>query len=643
MTRYQVELPTWEYYKRGIKCQAGCPAGTNARAYVLAIGRGEYERAYHIARQCNPFASVCGRVCSAPCEAACRRGDIDEPVAIRALKRYVAQQYGTESPRFKPYHVEALLASGAADSVKASDLHALQALRQQPGRQHGKVAVVGAGPGGLAAAHDLALLGHQVHVFEASEKAGGMLRYGIPAYRLPRDLLDAEIQFILDLGVTLHTETRLGSDLTLPDLRSQGFGVTFLAVGAQTGRDLRVPGEELPGVEQAVDFLRRANSGQPANLGRRIVVVGGGNAAMDAARLALRLGPPGCTVTVVYRRTRAEMPAAPEEIAEAMHEGVRFQYLTNPVRLLPVEGGETLGEVECIRMRLGAPDESGRRRPEPIPGSEFRMEADRVIVAIGQAADLGFMAGVEGLQATRGGAIRVTDCGTMETGAPAIFAGGDAVAVGPLIAIQAVADGLRAARAIDAFLQGRPKPTVRTGGAFHVVAGHRMADGYQGLRREAPPLLPKERRTASAEVEDAYDRWGAQRQSDRCLRCHVQTVFHSDRCILCGGCVDVCPEQCLKMVRLDRIAGNAELQAAVETRYGAPLEAFWRGWAPKNVLQRGTAMVKDETRCIRCGLCERRCPTKAITMEAFRFEETLVFEEELAAEAAEPSADPSEE
>jgi len=625
VNRYQVELPNLEYYRRTIKCQTGCPAGTNARAYVLAIAQGEYERAYRIARQCNPFASVCGRVCTAPCEAACRRGDIDAPVAIRSLKRFVTGQFGAETPRLKPYHLEELMEQDAADSVKATDLHALWPLRQEVGRRQSKVAIVGAGPAGLSCAHDLSLLGHEVHVFEAAEKPGGMLRYGIPAYRLPRDLLDAEIDFILGLGVTLHTQSRLGQDFSLADLGEQGFESVFLAIGAQKGRTLRVPGEEMPGVMQAVDFLRRVNSDQPTEIGKRVVVVGGGNAAMDAARTAVRMAGPDATVTVVYRRSRREMPAAPEEVAEAMQEGIRFRFLANPIRFLADSDGERVGTVECIGMRLGEPDESGRRRPEPIAGSEFTLEVDTVIVAIGQAPDLSFLSEDAGLEAARGGTLTVANCDTMETSVPGIFAGGDAVALGPLIAIQAVADGLRAARAIDAYLQGA-RATVRTRATFSVLRDHQMPDGYQRLSREHPPLLPVEQRDLAAEVEAAYPKEDARTQASRCLKCHVQTIFDGDLCILCGGCVDVCPEQCLKMVRLDRIEGNAELEAAVEARYGLPLTSFWRGWSPPGVLERGTAMIKDETRCIRCGLCARRCPTGAITMERFQFEESLTHE-----------------
>ncbi|MGQ9458244.1 MAG: FAD-dependent oxidoreductase [Anaerolineae bacterium] len=621
MQRYRVEVPTPSTYQQMVQCQAACPAGTNARAYVLAIARGEYARAYAIARQSNPFASICGRVCNAPCEASCRRGAVDAPVAIRALKRFVAEQFGVETPRFTRHHVEDLLAQGAADSVKGLDLHALGRLREARGCRVGKVAIVGAGPAGLSCAHDLALLGHEVHVFEAAEEPGGMLRYGIPPYRLPRDLLQAEIGFILSLGVHLHTGARLGRDFTLRDLREQGFEATFLAIGAHRGRALRVPGEDLSGVVQAVELLRRANAGEPVEMGQRVVVVGGGNAALDAARTARRLAGSGATVTVVYRRSRAEMPAAVGEVEEALREGVQFQFLANPVRLLPDAEGRRVARAECLRMRLGPPDASGRRRPEPIPGSEFLLEADTVVVAIGQAPDLSWLADEEGLEATRGGTLTVADADTLATSVPGVFAGGDVVGLGPLIAIQAVADGLRAARSIHAYLQGARLQT-RVEGAFSPLPDHRMPEGYHRLRRAEPPLLPLDRRTWEAEVEGPLPREVAEEQARRCLQCHVQTVFHGDRCILCGGCVDVCPERCLKMVRLDRIEGDALLEAAVEARYGLPLAAFRKGWWPPGVLERGTAMIKDETRCIRCGLCARRCPTGAITMEAFRFVET---------------------
>jgi NADPH-dependent glutamate synthase beta subunit-like oxidoreductase len=652
--KYRVKLPDLDYYRRTIKCQAGCPVGTNAREYVIAIAEEDYERAYLIARQCNPFASVCGRVCNALCEVQCRRGDFDAAIAIRALKRFVAERYGVEAGRYSAAVTASLLEKAAGDSTTVHDLRSLGRLLARQGgngRRKGQVAVIGSGPAGLAAAHDLALMGHRVTVFEASDVPGGMLRLGIPAYRLPRDLLEAEIQVILDLGVDLRLNTPLSPNLTLADLKK-----IFIAIGAHKSLDLHIDGMELDGVLRATDFLLNVNRGYRVDLGSRVVVVGGGNVALDAARTALRQAEAavqpeevhlaldaarsalrqvvegdqeaedtitamdaarsamrlGATeVSILYRRSRAEMPASDEEVAEAEHEGARFRYLTNPVRIL---GNPQVAAVECVRMELGPPDESGRRRPLPVPGSEFVIEADSVIMAIGQTPDLSFLREEDGIQLTHQGNI-VIDPETMATTAPGVFAGGDAAAAGPRIIIQAVADGLRAAHTIDDYLQGQ-RSQVRARGTMTVVEPYAMPPNYQKISRRPPPTLPLERRVGIAEVELVYPEGQAREQASRCLRCHIQTVFDGDKCILCGGCVDVCPELCLKMVPLERLADDPDLAALVVARFGRPLAGF-----PHDL---GTAMIKDEMRCIRCGLCAKRCPTDAITMEALSFVEEYV-------------------
>ncbi len=653
--RYRVETVDIDYHRRAVSCQNACPAHTNAQGYVNAIASGNYGEGYIIARQPNPFASICGRVCASPCERACRRGKIDAPVTIRTLKRFLCERYGTETKSHLSILYRGDRKAGIAHLSGKPPYNAqtVESFSQLSGSlekeigggnpQGAPVAIIGAGPTGLTAAHDLALLGHKVTVFEAASDAGGMALLGIPEYRLPRAVLKLEIGEILDLGVELKLNTRLGVDFTLASLQEQGFGATLIAIGAYKDRWLNIEGIDLNGVIAAVDFLTHVKQGHRINLGAKVVVVAGGGGTdtarrgagqketdevpadatlmtvMDATRQALRSGV--SEVHVFYRGNLVEMRASQsqEELDEALEEGVIFHTSALPKRIVGSDGKVTGFETLAARLQ---PDEKGQRTLVPVPGSESIFECNSVILALGQESDLSFIRPKDGVTFSNLGAI-IADTDTLATTAPGIFAGGDAVR-GPRTVIDAVAGGHRAARAIDNYLRSGPLKTVRRGWLTPARLEDLPSQYNLNIPRINPPRIPLDRRTGAAEVEGVFDETSAKTQAERCLKCHIQTVFNADLCILCGGCVDVCPQDCYKMVRLDKIEGDSRLEAMINDKYGIPLDTFQKGG---EVLGRGTAMLKDETRCVRCGLCAKRCPTGAITMQAFHFEEELVYEE----------------
>lgn len=473
-----VRLPGLADWKAQVKCQQGCPVSTDAGRYVQLIAEGRDEEAFLVARAPNPFASICGRVCAAPCEDACRRGTIDAPVSIRALKRYVTEQYGVESVR--PDTQDALRAH---PHIEGNRLTSQQRLAAVSTGAHRKVAVVGAGPAGMAAAHDLALRGYDVTVFEAAGEPGGMVRFGIPEYRLPRSLIRSEIDKILSLGVTLKLGTPLTREFGLAALRTQGFDAVFISVGVSTGRDLDVPGVELDGVVKAVDYLLNINKGYRLDLGRRVVVIGGGFVAFDAARTALRVSREeevaqlestfagetdarvkeafdsaraalrgGATeVTIISLETFDEMPVLRttqgfEEFEEAKREGVRFLTRFGPKRF---HGRRHLEAIE-LRKVLTVFDDTGRFNPQYDDLVVESIDADACILAIGQRTDLSFLRVDDGVALTPGGIVKV-DRETLATSAPGVYAGGD-VAFGPRNLIEAVANGKRAARSIHEYL-----------------------------------------------------------------------------------------------------------------------------------------------------------------------------------------------
>jgi heterodisulfide reductase subunit A-like polyferredoxin len=481
-------------------CKAACPAGTSAQGYVALIAAGRYAEALALSRKANPFSAVCGRVCYHPCETACSRQLAgDEPIAIAALKRFVANW---------------------------AVAHGDTPVEPLPVTREETVGIVGGGPAGLTAAQDLAMLGYAVTVYEAAPKAGGMLRYGIPDYRLPQDVLEMEIQRIADLGVTIRTNAPV-TDLEALERRHDA---VLLSVGAHKATALRLPGEDLPGVFSAIDFLRRVNAGERPDVGAKVVVVGGGNTAIDAARCARRLG---AAVTIDYRRSRAEMPAYAFEVAEAEAEGIELALLTNPVRIL---GDTQVTGLELLRMELGAPDASGRRRPVPVEGSSYCLDADTVILAIGQVPDLAFLP--DDCAVTRQGNLAY-DPETLETGRAGVFAAGDA-ATGPRSAIEAVAMGHRAAESIHRFLSGEAVELVPRIAPEEVVALERsevaqtLADGAVARNPRARMAeRPVEVRIGDFnEVALGFTEEQARAEAERCLDCGV--------CSECYRCVDAC-------------------------------------------------------------------------------------------------------
>lgn len=474
-------------------CQAACPVGTNAGLYVSLIAEGRYAEALQVAAEPNPFPVICGRVCTAPCEDVCRRGEFDAPIAIRDLKRFATDHGGMQKRQVK-----------------------------QPKQHYAeKVAIVGAGPTGLSAAYYLARRGYGVTVFDAMPVAGGMMAIGIPDYRLPRAELHRDIAAICDLGVELRLNTAIGRDVTLDELRST-YDAVLLAVGAQRSQQLEIPGESLQGVIPATRFLKDYNLDTSTHLEGVVAVIGGGSTAMDAARSALRAGAEA--VHILYRRSRAEMPAQQEEVRAALQEGIHLHELTAPVQALGENG--CVQSLHCLRMRLEEPDGQGRRRPVPISHSDFEIEATTVLVAIGEAPDPSFLPSGTSVQVAPWGGLLVNH-ETLATGAEGIFAAGD-VTYGPKTVIHAAADGRKAARSIHAYLrnipieriyempddEGETVSSLPPDGVVHL-------DLQPSARAEMPLRKKDAARNRTVEFATGFTEQQARHEASRCLRCDL--------------------------------------------------------------------------------------------------------------------------
>ena len=633
MPHLKVQVPDEDYHKNLISCQAACPVNTDARGYIRAIAEGRFEEAYLIARGPNPFASICGRICGAPCETACRRGKvprvdddgvfvgIDRPVSIRALKRFACEQAGPEARPVSEVlaAVEDFIPLVAARSEEmAALLHS--AVDGKFVKAEGEpVAIIGAGPAGLSAAHDLAIMGFRPTVYELENVTAGMLAVGVPAYRLPRELIMKEIAVIEALGVEIKTGIEIGKDISFAELRRDHRAV-IIAVGAKSSRGLGLTGESGPGVLGGVDLLRSVSLGERLHLGRNIVVIGGGNVAydvartvvrqvaIDTARTAARLEETG-SVILFSLESAEEMPADTIEIVEGDEEGIQRENGWGPVEIVRGEDGH----VTAVRFRrcLRVYDEDRKFSPVFDDNTIKEVPCDTVLLAVGQAPKLQFLDdGGTDVEKIGNGWLKV-ERETQQTTAPDVFVAGD-LAHGTRLLIDAVASGKSAARSVYSFITGR-RLTADATTSHLPLERYRRERGYESIRRVELPTIEPEERLADPDrvVEIGYTREQAMTEASRCLDCGVTPVFDGTRCVLCGGCVDVCPTECLKLVPLAELEYTDDLGAVI----GASLE-------PDPDLEANSAILKDEDRCIRCALCSIRCPVDAITMERVTFSST---------------------
>ncbi len=580
-------------------CEETCPANIDIQGYIAHLANDDPDAAVRLIKERNPLPVVCGRICPHPCESQCRRGLVDEPVAINPLKRF-ASEHDLESGPF--------LHEAGPDTGK-------------------RVAIVGGGPAGLSAAFYLRRMGHAVEIFEALPELGGMARYGIPRFRMPWDLMDKEIKTIIDLGVKVNYNQRLGTDFTIADLKAQGFGAVLLATGAHKPKPMRVENEDAEGVIGGVDFLREAVLGNITDVGKSVAVIGGGDTAMDCARVSRRLG---AEVTLLYRRTQAEMPALEIEQEETIEEGVDIRFLTAPTKVILDDSGRATG-MEVITMELGEPDDSGRRRPVPIEGSEQIMEFDTIIPAIGQEPDMACIEGEQDAPETTRWNTFVYDEVTQTTNIDGVFAAGDC-AFGPDILIRAIAEGRRAAQAMDLYLDGSPvtltKPYAISRGRLDQLNSDDYSPRFEHKKRALETTHPADVRLANGgynPINVGLDNLQAIAEATRCIECGCSARFdcdlrkyasdydsseqtlsgekrqyaedtrhpliriEADKCITCASCVRICTE-------VRGVSALTFIQRGFGTRIGPNFD---------DPLQ--------DTGCDACGMCTDVCPTGAIT------------------------------
>ncbi len=594
--RYPLYSGDPQWFSDNIPCMTACPSHTDISRYIALIADGRYADSFELNREHNVFPGCLGRMCARPCEDACRRREVDAPIGICYLKR-VASDYRGETRRETPPPPNGLTA-----------------------------AIVGCGVNGLSAARQLARKGYKVTIFERYPVPGGVMWAGVPEWRLPRDVINEEAQLILDLGIEVRYNTEIGKDIPFRDL-VENYDAVLISAGCQVAQEMGVPGEDLEGVVGGIDFLEDVNLGQDdVWVGKRVVTVGGGFTSMDCVRTVLRMGAERSVMT--YRRSIHEIPVEELELEEAELEGVEVMFMISPTRVIGDSSGKVIG-LEVIQNELGAPDAKGRRRPEPVKGSEFVIDCDMVIVAIGQRQDSSFLGDMLPNRDRRG--VPLLDQ-NLKSELPNVWASGDYV-VNPTNFITSIGEGKRIADYIDQDLRGaRPKvkemeitrvstehvatpnPLVAEGIAeWSLTSMSRRlvwGDNYAGVGRQVMPVLPLPDRgmhtgDTTLEVEMGYTKPIGFEEAKRCLQCQLNIFIDGNRCILCNGCVDACPHRCIEMISPDRIYSIdndvelAEMARAELGRYAA-------------------AMVIDERSCIRCGICVDWCPTECLTMDHFR-------------------------
>lgn len=592
---FDVVIPDLDYYLRQIDCRDGCPVNTDPRAYMIALHSGNYLEGYKIARGPNPFASICGMICGAPCELTCRRDRVDKTLTIRAQKRFLDEWFGLS----KEAHIQSLSMSYARGCIN-------------PTPNGLKVACIGAGVASLTAAHDLLRLGYAVDVYEMMRMTGGMLTYGVPTYRLKNQVALNECFAIEHLGAKMHYNMKVGRDITIGELQ-KNYDAIFIGVGLWKSRELPIPGADAPDIIRGIEYLRVRCAEERWRIGEKLVVIGGGNVAYDVARTSVRNGAK--QVTMVCLESRDEQTADEFEIEDGREEGVKTINRVAPKSVERDEQGRITGlKVQPIYSLF---DHTGKFAPQYVPDSEYTIPCDSVALAIGQSLDLSMLNGWDKkaeLVIDRG--MIKTERGTGRTTVKGIYAGGDA-AFGPALFITGIRHGQDAAKTIDSDLRGTT-PYQEVMAEWTELSPMRNKS-YLRTPWALPSMQPPAVRIHNENmVENNYTPEQAHQQSNRCLQCHINPVFDGTLCIKCNGCVDVCPCNCLKQIPVSKLnldTGDGKIRVAVDNFYGVDSAEM----PEEELAAMGTVMLKDEDLCIRCGLCAEKCPTQAVTMDAMNY------------------------